>query len=101
MYVDGQADSLKSVVDTPFGKVGGLNCWEHIQPLLRYYEYSQGVEIHVAGWPPFWKQPKDIPVRHLLLLDTAFPFQSHETRCKNKASLENLSRKGDTNSKMC
>ena len=64
MCVDGQADSLKSVVDTPFGKVGGLNCWEHIQPLLRYYEYSQGVEIHVAGWPPIWNQPKDIPVRH-------------------------------------
>lgn len=61
VWGDGQADSLKSVVDTPFGKVGGLNCWEHIQPLLRYYEYSQGVEIHVAGWPPFWKQPKDIP----------------------------------------
>ena len=62
--VDGQADSLKSMVDTPFGKVGGLNCWEHIQPLLRYYEYSQGVEIHVAGWPAFWNPPKDTPVRH-------------------------------------
>ena len=61
LWGDGQADSLKSVVDTPFGKIGGLNCWEHLQPLLRYYEYSQGVEIHVAGWPPFWKQPKDIP----------------------------------------
>ena len=42
-----------SVVDTPFGKVGGLSCWEHIQLLLRYYEYSQGVEIHVAGSPAF------------------------------------------------
>ena len=51
-----------SVVDTQFGKVGGLNCWEHIQPLLRYYEYSQGVEIHIAGWPAFWNPPKDKPV---------------------------------------
>ena len=60
LWGDGQADSLKCVVDTKWGKVGGLNCWEHLQPLLRYCEYSQGVEIHVAGWPPFWKQPKDI-----------------------------------------
>jgi len=27
IWGDGQADSLKCVVDTPFGKVGGLNCW--------------------------------------------------------------------------
>ena len=26
IWGDGQADSLKSVVDTPFGKVGALNC---------------------------------------------------------------------------
>ena len=64
--VDGQADSLTSVVDTPFGKVGALNCWEHIQPLLRYYEYSQGVEIHVAGWPAFWDKAKTTPVRQFL-----------------------------------
>jgi nitrilase len=60
VWGDGQADSLKSVVDTPFGKVGGLNCWEHLQPLLRYYEYSQGVQIHVAAWPPMFPDPKGI-----------------------------------------
>jgi nitrilase len=58
IWGDGQADSLKCVVDTPFGKVGGLNCWEHLQPLLRYYEYSQGVQIHVAGWPPMFPDPE-------------------------------------------
>ena len=69
LFTDGQADSLITVVDTPFGKVGGLSCWEHTQPLLRYYEYSQGVEIHVAGWPSFWNPPKDKPVRHFLETD--------------------------------
>jgi nitrilase len=54
VWADGQGDSLKTVVDTPFGRVGALNCWEHFQPLLRYYEYSQGVQIHVAGWPPMF-----------------------------------------------
>lgn len=57
IWGDAQADSLKCVIDTPFGKVGGLNCWEHLQPLLRYYEYCQGVQIHVAAWPPMFPLP--------------------------------------------
>jgi nitrilase len=57
LWGEGQAESLKTVVDTPFGKVGGLNCWEHLQPLLRYYEYAQGVQIHVASWPAEFCMP--------------------------------------------
>lgn len=34
------------------GKVGNLSCWEHIQPLLKFYTFSQGEQIHVAAWPP-------------------------------------------------
>lgn len=56
-YGDGQADSFKTVVSSPFGKIGGLNCWEHSQTLLRYYEYAQDVDIHVASWPLIWDQP--------------------------------------------
>ncbi|MCC6001349.1 MAG: carbon-nitrogen hydrolase family protein [Pararhodobacter sp.] len=41
------------VVDTPFGKVGGLNCWENIQPLNRQGMYQLGEQIHVASWPSF------------------------------------------------
>jgi nitrilase len=54
LWGDGQASSLKTVVDTKYGKIGALNCFEHYQPLLRYYEYSQGVQIHVASWPAFF-----------------------------------------------
>ncbi|TVY26360.1 Nitrilase [Lachnellula hyalina] len=54
-YVPG---SLKTVVDTPFGKVGALCCFEHYQPLLRYYQYSLGEQIHVASWPAFFEVPK-------------------------------------------
>jgi predicted amidohydrolase len=60
VWGDGQADSLQTVVDTPFGRVGALNCWEHFQPLLRYYEYVQGVQIHVASWPPMTPRSKDV-----------------------------------------
>ncbi|KAH0499797.1 hypothetical protein TgHK011_006963 [Trichoderma gracile] len=58
----GDGDGLVNVVDSPFGKIGGLNCWEHFQPLLRYHEYSQGVDIHIAGWPPFFGRPENIPI---------------------------------------
>ncbi|CAK7235998.1 hypothetical protein SBRCBS47491_009486 [Sporothrix bragantina] len=62
---DGQADSLKGVVETKFGKVSGLNCWEHTQTLLRYYQYSQDTDIHVASWPLIWDQPTDEWVYHI------------------------------------
>jgi nitrilase len=57
IWGDGQAESLKTVVDTKFGKIGALNCWEHLQPLLRYHEYAQGVQIHIASWPAEFEMP--------------------------------------------
>lgn len=54
---EGQAESLKAVVPSPFGNIGGLNCWEHTQPLLRYYEYTHDVDIHVGSWPLAWDMP--------------------------------------------
>ena len=53
IFGDASGDCLAKVVDLPeVGKVGGLSCWEHIQPLLKYYTFSQGEQIHVAAWPP-------------------------------------------------
>jgi len=39
------------VLDTPVGRIGGLNCWEHLQPLTKYAMYSMNEQIHVAAWP--------------------------------------------------
>jgi nitrilase len=39
------------VLDTPVGRIGGLNCWEHLQPLSKFAMYAQGEQIHVAAWP--------------------------------------------------
>lgn len=39
LWGDGQADSLKCVVPSPFGRVGGLNCWEHLQPYDFLYPF--------------------------------------------------------------
>lgn len=53
IFGDASGTCLASVVGVPaVGRVGGLSCWEHIQPLLKYYTFSQNEEIHVAAWPP-------------------------------------------------
>jgi aliphatic nitrilase len=39
------------LVDAPFGKLGGLICWEHSMDLARYALTSQGEQIHIAMWP--------------------------------------------------
>ncbi|ESK92265.1 nitrilase [Moniliophthora roreri MCA 2997] len=52
IWGDAPADSLKTAVQGPDGVIiGALNCWENLQPLLRFHHYSQGVQIHVASWP--------------------------------------------------
>jgi predicted amidohydrolase len=58
---DGQGESLQTVAPSttyPDLKIGGLNCWEHTQTLLRYYEYEQNVDVHVSSWPPIWPELK-------------------------------------------
>ena len=68
VFGDAGASCLHNVVDLDLGetnatpgqigrKVGGLSCWEHIQPLLKYHTYLQGEEIHVAAWPPLDPHP--------------------------------------------
>jgi len=52
VFGEGDGSDLQ-VLDTALGKIGALNCWEHLQPLTKYAMYSQGEEIHVASWPAF------------------------------------------------
>jgi nitrilase len=35
--------------ETPFGRVGGLICWENYMPLARVALYESGVEIYIAS----------------------------------------------------
>ncbi|MFP4052083.1 MAG: carbon-nitrogen hydrolase family protein [Thermoplasmata archaeon] len=45
----GEGDgSTLTVVDTDFGKVGGLICWENYMPLARMTMYDRGVEMYLA-----------------------------------------------------
>jgi predicted amidohydrolase len=51
IFGDASGECFSGVVDLPFARVGGLSCWEHIQPLLKYFMISEREEIHVAAWP--------------------------------------------------
>ena len=43
--------STLPVFDTPFGRLGGLICWENYMPLARAAMYEQGIDILLA---PTW-----------------------------------------------
>ena len=46
----GDGSSL-TVVETPFGRLGGLISWENYMPLARMALYQQGIDVYVA---PTW-----------------------------------------------
>jgi predicted amidohydrolase len=56
LHARGNAEDLFHVVETRIGRIGGLICYEHLQPLFKYAMMSQGEQIHCAcwaGWPGF------------------------------------------------
>ncbi|KAJ6519694.1 carbon-nitrogen hydrolase [Mycena sanguinolenta] len=52
VFGDGSAQSIWNVVQTPYGRLGSLNCWEHIQPWFKTHFYSQHPQIFVGAWWP-------------------------------------------------
>jgi len=47
IWGEGKGDDLQ-VLETPFGKIGGLICWENYMPMARMALYEQGVELYLA-----------------------------------------------------
>ncbi|MDX7989307.1 carbon-nitrogen hydrolase family protein [Xenorhabdus sp. 12] len=52
IFGEGDGSSL-NVIETSLGKVGALNCWEHLQPLSKYAMFAQNEQIHIGSWPSF------------------------------------------------
>lgn len=52
LFGEGDGGDLE-VIETAHARLGALNCWEHLQPLVKFAMYAQHEQIHVAGWPCF------------------------------------------------
>jgi predicted amidohydrolase len=62
VWGEGDGNSLV-VYDRPYGRLSGLNCWEHMMMLPGYTLAAQGTQIHVAAFPGV----PDASSRHLVL----------------------------------
>jgi nitrilase len=48
VWGQGDGRGLRAI-ETPFGRLGGLICWENYMPLARFSLYESGLEIYVAA----------------------------------------------------
>ena len=79
VWGDGDAVGLRTY-GRPYGRISGLNCWEHNTMLPGYALAAEGTQIHVAAWPgrePLSAPPSPTPLwPRQLLLSRAFASQA-------------------------
>lgn len=77
VWADGDAAGLK-VYPRAYGRLGGLNCWEHNILLPGFALIAQGIQIHVAAWPGREPDaaPSDPVWARQILLSRAFASQA-------------------------
>lgn len=79
IWGEGNGLSL-TVYERSYGRLSGLNCWEHNMVLPGYALMAQGTQIHVAAWPG--REPSKAPEApdpiwaRQLLLSRAFASQA-------------------------
>ena len=68
----GEGDgSTLTVVDTPYGRLGGLICWENYMPLARAAMYAKGVDLYLAPTADA-RETWQATIRHIALEGRCF-----------------------------
>jgi nitrilase len=78
VWGEGDGNSL-TVYQRPYGRISGLNCWEHNMVLPGYVLMSQGTQIHIATWPGSEREAPPPPISlwsRQLLQSRAFASQA-------------------------
>ncbi len=90
IWGDGDGSTL-TTIDTPFGIVGGLICWENYMPLARMAMYTKGVEIYVAPTADN-RDSWQATIRHIALEGRCFVLASNQfmTRSDIPAEWEDI-----------
>lgn len=76
IWGQGDASELRAV-NSHFGRIGQLACWEHYLPLARYALIADGEQIHAAMYPgsifgPLFSQQTETNVRQHALESACF-----------------------------
>jgi len=86
----GEGDgSTMPVFETELGRLGGLQCWEHLVPLNSVAMASLNEQIHVAAWPSF--SPDDNHIFGLHSCQTITKYYSMATGTYSLLACETIS----------
>ena len=80
-WTSGSQQDLQCVFKTTFGKVGGLICAEHLNPILKSAMIIQGEEIHIAcypGWSLLSRNVMDTSIRQYAIECQCFVLASSQ-----------------------
>src|SRR5690606_16367490 len=60
------------VYERPYGKLGGLNCWEHQMVLPGYALIAQGVQVLAGAWPGWTGTRQEVLSRAFAIQSAAY-----------------------------
>ena len=73
----GEGDGSSLVVyERPYGRLGGLNCWEHQMVLPGYALITQGLQVHAGVWPGGTFTRQDVLSRAFAMQSAAYVVMS-------------------------